>query len=74
MRRYFTAGIISALALAAGTAQAQITIVQPVIGNEEFGGQFTRVTLDVAAAAAGTYDVVVSGPYRSYAIDITYLG
>ncbi len=53
MRRYFTAGVITALTLAAGTAQAQIDIIQPVIGNEEFAGQTTRLTLDVDAGLAG---------------------
>lgn len=49
MRRYFTAGLISALALAAGTAQAQIDVQQPVVGDEEFAGLNTIVTFDVAA-------------------------
>ncbi len=56
MRRFTTAGLISALTLAAGTAYAgvdPITIQHPTIGDEEFAGQTTRVTLDVAAGLAG---------------------
>ncbi len=47
MRRYLTAGLISALTLAAGTAQAQIDIIQPVVGDDEFAGLNTIVTFDV---------------------------
>jgi len=49
MRRYMTAGTaIAALTLAAGSAVAQIDIVQPVLNDDEFAGLNTIVTFDVA--------------------------
>lgn len=49
MRRYLKTGSAAALlALAAGTASAQISIVQPVVGDDEFAGLNTIVTFDVA--------------------------
>jgi len=69
MRRYFTAGVITALTLAAGTAQAQVDVQQPVVGNDEFAGLNTIVTFDVPAALNGG-GIVLDGEALEVSFDL----